>query len=65
MAWRSDIDIGDAALLLREVVHEKKRGWFSKPKRDEVWEAVEPYLVPTLQLKAKLAFEELWGGIYG
>jgi hypothetical protein len=49
-AWRDDVDIADAQVLLRE---------FSG-KRAEVWSLVEPYLVPGRELKAKYAFDDLW-----
>lgn len=64
MAWRDSVDIADASLLLKKTVRENS-GWFSKPSPIKIWEKVEPYLVPGLGLKAKLAFAELWGNIYG
>ena len=49
-AWRDDLDIADARLLL----------WKLQGERDEVWAAVEPFLVPGRELKAQYAFADLW-----
>lgn len=49
-AWRDDVDIADARLLLGKLFG----------NRDEVWKLVEPYLVPGRELKARYAFEDLW-----
>lgn len=49
-AWRDDVDIEDARRLLQEL----------KGSQDEIWQAVEPYLIPGQQLKAKYAFLDLW-----
>jgi hypothetical protein len=49
-AWRDDVDIGDARLLLSKM----------EGSRDEVWTLVEPFLVPGRELKARYAFEDLW-----
>lgn len=49
-AWRDDVDIEDARLLLRELAGD----------REAVWEAVLPFLVPGRELKARYAFEDLW-----
>jgi hypothetical protein len=49
-AWRDDIDISDATLLLSKLPGGK----------DEVWRSVEPYLIPGRELKARYAFEDLW-----
>ncbi len=54
-AWRDDVDIADARLLLTEL-----RG-----SQDEIWQSVEPFLVPGQQLKAKYAFLDLWETTYG
>jgi hypothetical protein len=54
-AWRDDVDIGDARLLLPEV----------QGKQEEVWQAIEPFLVPGRELKARYAFEDLWESIHG
>jgi hypothetical protein len=49
-AWRDDVDIADARILLREF----------PGQREEVWNLIEPFLVPGRELKAKLgAFLEL------
>lgn len=53
-AWRDDVDISDARLLLPEV----------SGTREEVWSAIEPFLVPGRELKARFAFEDLWESIH-
>jgi hypothetical protein len=54
-AWRDDVDITDARRLLQELAG----------KRDDIWQAVEPYLVPGDELKAQYAFDDLWEALYG
>jgi hypothetical protein len=54
-AWRDDVDIADARRLLQEM----------SGNRDEIWQAVEPYLVPGDELKAQYAFADLWETLYG
>lgn len=49
-AWRDDLDIADDHLLLGRLEGE----------REEVWAAVEPFLVPGRELKAQYAFADLW-----
>jgi len=49
-AWRDDIDIADARLLLGKL----------EGAHDEIWARVEPHLVPGRELKARYAFEDLW-----
>lgn len=49
-AWRDDVDIADARVLLHEF----------PARREDVWDLIEPFLVPGRELKAKLAFEDLW-----
>ncbi len=49
-AWRDDLDVGDARLLLSRM-----RG-----DRHAVWQAVAPYLLPGRELKASYAFADLW-----
>jgi len=49
-AWRDDVDVDDARLLLSKLVG----------NREKVWTRVEPYLVPGRQLKARYAFDDLW-----
>jgi hypothetical protein len=49
-AWRDDLDISDARLLLSKLAGEK----------DVVWSQVEPFLVPGRELKARLAYDDLW-----
>lgn len=54
-AWRDDVDIDDARLLLTKLAG----------TRDEVWRQVEPYLVPGRELKAEYAFADLWEAAHG
>ena len=49
-AWRDDLDIEDARLLLSKIAGNKER----------IWEQVKPYLVPGRELKSQYAFEDLW-----
>jgi hypothetical protein len=53
-AWRDDTDIADAARLLAEM----------PDGRDLVWAMVVHHLQPGKELKAKLAFDDLWGSRY-
>lgn len=54
-AWRDDVDIEDARLLLAKLPAD----------RDEVWRHVEPYLVPGRETKAYYAFCDLWEAEHG
>jgi hypothetical protein len=49
-AWRDDVDIADARLLLGKL----------PPDRDRAWALVEPYLIPGRETKAWYAFCDLW-----
>lgn len=49
-AWRDDLDIDDARLLLSKL----------EGTKEQVWGEVEPFLVPRRGLKARFAFEDLW-----
>lgn len=49
-AWRDDVDISDARLLLSKL----------QGDRDAVWRRLEPHLVPGRELKAQYAFADLW-----
>jgi hypothetical protein len=49
-AWRDDVDVEDARVLLHELPGE----------REEVWSQVQPFVVPGRELKAKYAFDDLW-----
>jgi predicted nucleotidyltransferase len=49
-AWRDDVDISDARLLLSKLTGDRSR----------IWSSIEPYLVPGRELKARYAFEDLW-----
>lgn len=48
-AWRDDVDVADAALLLSKL----------DGTREVQWERVEPFLVPGRELKARYAFDDL------
>jgi hypothetical protein len=54
-AWRDDVDIADARLLLPEILG----------THAEVWSLIEPFLVPGRELKARYAFEDLWESVHG
>ncbi len=49
-AWRDDLDVSDARLLLSKIPGD----------RDLVWLAVAPHLLPGRELKASYAFADLW-----
>lgn len=49
-AWRDDVDIEDARLLLGKL----------SADQDEVWRLVEPHVVPGRETKAYYAFCDLW-----
>lgn len=34
-------------------------------RREDVWSAIEPFLVPGRELKARYAFEDLWEAVHG
>ena len=54
-AWRDDVDIDDARLLLGKLAGDKA----------SVWRRVEAHLVPGRELKAQYAFEDLWEAEHG
>lgn len=54
-AWRDDVDIEDARLLLGKL----------SADRDEVWQLVEPHIVPGRETKAYYAFCDLWEAEHG
>lgn len=56
-AWRDDLDISDARRLMQEI-----KGTRDK---DEIWQRLEPYLVPGDELTAQYAFLDLWESLYG
>ena len=49
-AWRDDVDVADAALLLSRLGDD----------RDAVWRLVAQHVVPGRELKAQYAFDDLW-----
>jgi hypothetical protein len=50
-AWRGEVDINDAALLL---------GKLPAGSKEQLWATVEPYVVPGNEMKAWYALEDLW-----
>lgn len=56
-AWRDDVDIADAGVLLRDLARDHGR--------ETVWQAVNAHLLPGSELKAQYAFMDLWDNIYG
>jgi hypothetical protein len=54
-AWRDDVDIEDARLLLSKLSGEQ----------EEVWRLIEPHLVPGRETKAYYAFCDLWEAEHG
>ena len=54
-AWRDELDISDARRILREL----------NGSREEIWQAVSPFLSPGRELKARYAFEDLWEATHG
>lgn len=56
-AWRDEVDISDARRILQEIA--------PNYNRDELWQAIEPYLVPGDELTAQYAFLDLWETLYG
>jgi len=54
-AWRDDVDIEDARLLLRQMAG----------GRAQIWQEVEPFLVAGRELKAQYAFGDLWETTHG
>ena len=49
-AWRDDLDVEDARLLLSQI----------DGSPDQIWASLEPHVVPGRELKARYAFEDLW-----
>ena len=56
-AWRDDLDIADARRLLQEIK--------SGRDQEDIWQSLEPYLVPGDELTAQYAFLDLWESLYG
>ncbi|MGH9389597.1 MAG: DUF6036 family nucleotidyltransferase [Vicinamibacteria bacterium] len=54
-AWRDDLDIADARLLLTKLSGEK----------EDIWALIQAHLVPGRELKARYAFEDLWEALHG
>jgi hypothetical protein len=51
VAWRDDVDVSDAALLLKEL---------NPPSCDDAWQMVESFVIPGMELKARYALDDLW-----
>lgn len=49
-AWRDDVDIDDARILLTKLAGD----------RELVWAGIERFVVPGRELKARYAFDDLW-----
>lgn len=56
-AWRDDVDIADATLLLREVG--------PSGDREQIWDSVRVFLPPGTELKAQYALMDLWEDLDG
>jgi predicted nucleotidyltransferase len=56
-AWRDDVDIADARRILQEVKQDNAK--------DELWDSIEPFVVPGDELTAQYAFLDLWEALYG
>lgn len=54
-AWRDDVDIEDARLLVPRL----------PGGRQEIWSVIEPLLGPGRELTARYAFEDLWEAEHG
>jgi hypothetical protein len=54
-AWRDDVDITDAEVVLRAM----------DGARDVLWSEVAAYLPRGQELKAQYAFDQLWEEIHG
>jgi len=57
-AWRDDVDVSDARRLLKEIIDLSQT-------RDEIWQQLEPFLVPGDELTAQYAFQDLWETLDG
>lgn len=58
-AWRRDVDINDAAWLLRHLRETMPGG------REEIWRAVRPFLVRGCEATAEGALNDSWNNLYG
>lgn len=54
-AWRDDVDIEDARVLLRQL----------SGTQGVIWLSIESFLVRGRELKAQYAFQDLWESTYG
>lgn len=53
--WRDDVDVSDARVLLQA----------SGDSKHTIWSSLEKHLVPGRELKAKLAFDDIWESLHG
>jgi hypothetical protein len=51
IAWRDDVDIHDAELLLASL---------DAKSADDVWQELVPFVIPGYELKAHYALDDLW-----
>jgi hypothetical protein len=56
-AWRDDVDVADARVLLRNLRQEGTR--------ENVWGMLAPFVPRGAELKAQYAFEDLWEDLDG
>jgi hypothetical protein len=56
-AWRDEVDISDSRRIMQEIG--------TIYTHDELWKAMEPYLIPGDELTAHYAFLDLWETLYG
>lgn len=56
-AWRDDVDISDARRLLETLKQTQNV--------EQIWQTLEPFLVPGEELKAHYAFQDLWESLDG
>jgi hypothetical protein len=57
MAWRDDVDFGDALRILQALAADPETDCSTPEKISEL---VDPYFVPSQRMKASYALEELW-----
>ncbi len=55
-AWRDDVDVADARLLLQRCV---------ASTREDLWQRVVRHVLPGRELKARYALDDLWDSLHG
>jgi hypothetical protein len=55
-AWRDDVDVADARLLL---------GRCAASGREELWQNILRHVLPGRELKARYALDDLWDSVHG